>query len=558
MPTIPSNIKQSFVGKCGIVTMHSDNGEAPIVITANNTFYTIISFSQSEFEKLYNGNFFLLINSDEREEILSYILSRVEAKNDFCLKVCINGKCGTTVPLLISGHGLGDGKIWLSFFEDSFNRDIDELTGLYSISKFQRELNKVISFSNNEKFMILSTDFEKFKITNEHFGYEEGNRILVSFASMLKKLLHLGEFSCRYYADRFLILIRCRDDVDLEKRFNEFIANLKTFQKSKKDGYSLSITTGVYYLLPGETDIISIIDKANIARKTAKGSHQNSIAIYNREIKSKIDQEADIEATMDYALSRHEFAVFLQPKISLATERIIGAEALVRWIHPDGRIVNPSSFIPLFEKNGFIVTLDFYVYEAVLKTMAEWRERCFPLIPISVNVSPIHFLSPDFVTKFNELVDFYGIDHKLIELELTESTMINDMAHVSSVMRSFKSLGYVLSIDDFGSGYSSLNVLREIPADILKLDKDFFKDREVNQKSSTIVSYVIHMAKELNLKVISEGVETNSQKEFLKDNNCDMAQGFLFSRPMPICDFEDLLEIQNRQIAAVGSLNGAQ
>jgi EAL domain-containing protein (putative c-di-GMP-specific phosphodiesterase class I) len=254
-----------------------------------------------------------------------------------------------------------------------------------------------------------------------------------------------------------------------------------------------------------------------------------------------ISQEKKIENQMYEALKNNEFIVYMQPKIDLVSGLIAGAEALVRWKMPDGQILNPSEFIPTFEKNGFIDELDFYVYEETLKTLRYWLDIGKRPIIISLNVSRVHIKDSKFITKLDNLVKKYNIPSNLIEFEITENIFFNEQERLIYIMNSLRKKGFLISIDDFGSGYSSLNLLKMLPIDILKLDREFFMGNNMDQNDKIIISGIISLAKSLGLKVVSEGVETEEQAAFLRESCCDMAQGFLFYKPLPMEEFIKLI-----------------
>ncbi|MDX5679651.1 EAL domain-containing protein, partial [Clostridioides difficile] len=284
----------------------------------------------------------------------------------------------------------------------------------------------------------------------------------------------------------------------------------------------------------------TIMDRANTARKTIKGGHKNSFAFYDKEMHKKILKEKEIENSMVDALNNGEFIVYFQPKYSLSDYQIIGAEALVRWDNPQKGLIPPIEFIPVFERNGFIVNIDFYVFEEVCKKIREWMDEGQKVVPISVNLSRMHFVNSNFIEEFKLIVDKYKIPTRLIELELTETAVLDNIEGLLDTMNNLKEKGFVISMDDFGTGYSSLNLLKELPVDILKLDRAFFTEKDESNNEKIVISNVIKMAKELKMKVISEGVETISQVEFLKQIGCDMVQGYLFSKPMPVKEFEKI------------------
>ena len=311
----------------------------------------------------------------------------------------------------------------------------------------------------------------------------------------------------------------------------------------KQQYYKISVKAGIRQIGPEDdrTDLVVFVDQSSLARKSIKDSISETQAYYDEDMKRTLETENAIERRMEEALANREFQVYLQPKYDLHTEKIKGAEALVRWIDPEKGLVPPDQFIPLFEKNGFVLKLDFYVYEEVLKRMAKWKAEGRELICVSVNVSRVHVGTADFFEKLNRLLETYQIPKKKFELELTETIMGGEGSDTREFILECKREGYPVSIDDFGSGYSSLNLLKDLPVDILKIDKGFLDEAEGSKRSTIIVEQVVEMAKRMDIATVCEGVETEKQVKFLKRIGCDMAQGYLFSRPVPMDEFEAML-----------------
>lgn len=418
---------------------------------------------------------------------------------------------------------------------------IDKLTGAWNLNKFILEVDNFLKKSRTEKYALIYSDIEKFKYFNDTYGYLEGDRILIDFKNILDKLLESDEVYARGVADKFIILIHFNDEVELIDRFRKFNFFLNRIYKNKTDFYKLSVTSGVCLINPEDKNIKPIIDRANIARKTKKGSHKSTHAFYNNEIEEKVAREKDIEDIMEDSLINNEFIVHYQPKVKLSDKSIIGAEALVRWERPGIGIISPFDFIPLFEKNGFVVEIDFYVFEQVCKKISEWLEKGNNVVTISVNFSRAHLKKNNFIQRLQNITEKYNVPKNLLEIEITESAFIDNSEVLVRIVKELKEIGFSISIDDFGSGYSGLNLLKELPVDVLKLDKDFLKKGETTDREKIIISNVINMAKQLKITVISEGVETLEQFNFLNEIGCDMAQGYLFAKPMPIWDFENMI-----------------
>jgi len=342
------------------------------------------------------------------------------------------------------------------------------------------------------------------------------------------------------YFDNFAVLLEYDDIAYIISKMKEINNEIQNFYLIKSIKYNIVISSGVYLVGDRKEEIETILDKANLAKDTVKGNHKSDYSFYDEALRDTLLEEKYIENNMYGALEKQEFQVYLQPKYTLEDKNIGGAEALVRWKH-EGSMIYPNKFIPLFEKNGFIIHLDMYVFEQVCYTIKRWLDNGIKPIPISVNVSRVHLNNPNFIDKFKKIVEKYQVPASLIELELTENTVLDNVDMLINIMNKLKTIGFKLSMDDFGSGYSSLNLLKEIPIDVLKIDKEFFNSKEV-ERTEIVINNVIKMARELNILVVAEGVEKEEQVETLTHMKCNMAQGFFFAKPMPIEEFEKLIK----------------
>ncbi len=422
--------------------------------------------------------------------------------------------------------------------------EVDALTGGRTKQKFLEDSAKAVRKSSPEKWAILLFDINKFKYVNDRLGYDEGNRMLERLYKTVSDNVESDEVFARISDDNFALTIHNASDNEITARanmiFDEFARRNSLFVK-----YSVLFSAGVCRLeqcveANGTVDFNAALDRATIAKKTQKGSHQSSIAFYDGKIREKALREKDFESVMPLALKQHEFICYLQPKYGLKSRRIEGAEALIRWNSKDFGFVYPDQFIPLSEKNGFVVELDFYILEEVCKAMRRWLDEGKVPVTISVNQSRLHLNNDDYIWRLREIVDKYDIPYEYIELELTESVFAENMDHLLTIMRKLHEIGFKLSIDDFGSGYSSLNMLKDIPADVIKIDREFFNGTVNSEKGRAVIETVVGLAKNLNMEVISEGVETIEQVDFLADINCHMVQGYYFAKPMPMDAFEKM------------------
>lgn len=422
---------------------------------------------------------------------------------------------------------------------------VDSLTGAPNINKFKVCVKSILNniHISDSNYLIAYIDIDKFKYINNTFGYERGNEILKSFVLFLENTLEKNETFCRISEDRFLMLLRNEKEAEVYSRINQIYSKIDKMYKEIFKEVRIIFICGISYLSE-YNDLDETIDRANIARKSIKGSHKNSFAIYTEEMKEQAAKEKMIEYKMRYALENDEFTAYLQPKFDLETKRVCGAEALVRWKQADGTMIFPNDFIPIFEKNGFIIELDFYIYEKMIRKIRQWIDLGLEPIPISLNISRVQINNIEFANKIIYLVEKYNVSPHFIEFELTESVFSKDVKSLKETMKELKQKGFKLSIDDFGSEYSSLNLLKELDVDIVKLDKGFLYNKGTGEKNNIlkkekiIVEYIVKMAKELNLQVICEGVEMDSQVEFLKNIGCEMGQGYVFSKPISIEEFE--------------------
>lgn len=408
---------------------------------------------------------------------------------------------------------------------------------LLSKRKKQFTENEVESEENkNQSAYIIVLDINKFKMINKAYGYKTGDTILNGIAEELENILGKESLICRYSNDYFAVLFENNENI--HKVVNEIIKKIENL-KVNENVYNLSVNMGIYKLTDLDTNISEVMDKAIIAHSASKGDVFDKFHIYDEKMEKELEKESKIEHEMYQALMNKEFKVYYQPKIYINNEELYGAEALVRWEH-NGKMIPPSEFVPLFEKNKFILKLDVYVFEQVCNDMKKWKEKYGKEPIISVNVSRDHFLDEHFLEKYMIIASKYGINTNKIDLEITESATVEAGIDIIEIMNKMKKLGFLISIDDFGTGYSSLSTLQDMPADILKIDKSFVDRIGKNEKN--MVDYILTMAKELKLTTIAEGVETKEQKDYLLEKGCDIIQGYYYAKPMPEEEFERYLE----------------
>lgn len=425
----------------------------------------------------------------------------------------------------------------------------DELTGVWNRNKFIKEAEKLLNHNKNKEYYLISTDVDKFKYINDTFGYSTGDEVLKEEARQFAQIF--GEKGCfaRIAADEFAGLAECSDTDSEEKELFEklhlFEQNMRNYSNQY---FRIQTKIGLYRIEKRENDvrITECIDRANIAKKQIKGNLNQVVACFDNETAKRSAMENRIEGKMEKALENKEFCVYYQPKYDLKTEQIESAEALVRWIDPEEGIIGPNLFIPLFEKNGFIIRLDFFVYEEVCRHLKKWMQEGKKVVPVSVNVSRAHLGTPNFIPDLLTLLKKYEIPVELFELELTESAFSEDEQALKKMVASLKNMGFKIAIDDFGSGFSSMNLLKQIPADVLKIDRAFLEEVENSAKSKIIIAQVVSMARKINMHTVCEGVETKKQADFLREIHCEVAQGYLFSKPVSVEEFESKITGQSQ------------
>ncbi|MDE6055962.1 MAG: EAL domain-containing protein [Lachnospiraceae bacterium] len=411
----------------------------------------------------------------------------------------------------------------------------DAITGLYTKFKFYRAVRIVLSENAEETFAFARFDIDRFKMINNFYGIKEGDRVLQSVASELRKISTVFDKFVygRLENDVFAVCMPYKEE-NVELLVNALQINLR---KVNKD-YNIKVSCGVYVINDDTLDVSEMYDRAFLAAKNCKGKFVQSIAYYNESMIEDMRQEQFIINEVNRAIDEEQFEVYLQPKINLVTDRSYGAEALVRWNHPEKGMISPGEFIPVYERNGIIGRLDQYMWRNVCKLLRKWIDEGKDPNPISVNVSRVNIYNPQLVQIFKKLITEYQIPAELLNLELTESAFMEDQELIMKTMSNLHQLGFKIMMDDFGSGYSSLNVLKDMEVDYLKVDMKFLQNQEFNGKGEKVLTSVIRMAKWLHLPSIVEGVETLEQVDFLKCIGCEYAQGYYYAKPMPVADYE--------------------
>ncbi len=408
----------------------------------------------------------------------------------------------------------------------------DELT---DVCNWEHLLQKAeVLYRTDTPRYIIYSDIAEFKLINELFGRETGNRILQKQAEQMKRYASEGCVYGRLGEDHFIFIVE-------QDKFSEDILHAcrQELQKQLFDSvYNIQVYYGIYPAEHFREPLASMCDKASLAVDAIKGDRQRFISYYNEQMLEQALSCKTVLDEFDAALKAGEFQIYLQPQIEVNTGKIYGAEALVRRIKADGSLVPPGDFIPIYEKSGLISRLDLYVWEQAAKQISDWKNQGVDM-RISVNISPRDFYYFEIHKIFADLVKRYSISPEYLNIEITETTIMSDVPNVRQEIQKLQQSGFIVEMDDFGSGYSSLNTLKDIDVDILKIDMGFIRETSNGEKAKIILDAIVKMAKKLQMPVITEGVETAEQVHTLTKMGCDMFQGYYFSKPISVAAFED-------------------
>lgn len=440
-----------------------------------------------------------------------------------------------------------------ALLELKYSNDFDSLTGIYNKQKFFEETRIMLDENPDADFAFVRFDIDRFQLINSFFGTDEGNRLLKYIAKQLINFSKLYERStyCRVEADIFCMCSQFK-----EQTADKVCQMAREILKSYNLDYDIVPSFGFYVIDDKSLPVETMYDRASLAAKSCKGSYVKYYERYVPSMSDELKREQRIVNEMDAALKDRQFHVYLQPKYNINTNTVAGAEALVRWIHPEKGMISPGEFIPIFERNGFITKLDFYMWEEVCKLLQGRIKSGKKVFPISVNISRVNLYNPNLPEIIKSLAEKYEVPAEYLNLELTESAYTDNPEALKSIMKRLKKYGFQILMDDFGSGYSSLNVLKDIDVDVLKIDMKFLQHSEKPGRGENIIASVVRMAKWLDMPVIAEGVEEERQVSFLQSIGCEYVQGFYFARPMPVKDFAELVNNNTVFVNERGSSNG--
>ena len=418
--------------------------------------------------------------------------------------------------------------------------EFDRLTGLLAFSRFKEEVFHKIIGGYAEGFQIFYCDFENFKYFNEKYSYATGDQLLKEFSDFLiEAARHWGEcFLCRVVGDQFVLYLSCRDEKGPLHYADTLCRRFEQYQAQHYPEVRLRVRMGVYAIEPGCLSASAAIDKANFARKQVHSHTRVSAVQFDKKLEVKQTLTGELLSGLPQALENGEFKLYLQPKFSPKDLSVIGAEALTRWIKPDGTVVYPDQFIPILESTGRIVELDLYIFEQVAQFLQRNAQAGHRLLPIAVNASVALAREDAPTQEYSEILEKHNISARMLEIELTETAVVSEYDRVKRLLSSFQSDGMQTSLDDFGAGGSLLNNMVDIPVNTIKLDKLFLTRCSSNARGTDFLREIVHLVKRLGFNVICEGIETEEQVQLLRSLDCDGAQGFWFSKAIPAEEFE--------------------
>ena len=413
----------------------------------------------------------------------------------------------------------------------------DRLTGLYSKGFFCRQVEELLRQNPDREYDIICSDIVNFKLVNDVFGNSAGDRLLCVVAQVYNRSSQDKGICSHFHADQFACIIERKWEYT-ENMFQEACAQINQLSQMQ----NIVMKWGIYRVEDRDVPVEQMCDRALLAARSIKGQYKKFFAYYDNVLRSKLLREQQIVDSMERALADEQFEIYLQPKYKIEDGGMVGAEALVRWNHPEWGLQSPAVFVPLFERNGFITRLDQYVWDKACAVLRDWDERGLPSLPISVNVSRADIYNVDLIDILKELMQKYRLQPSSLHLEITESAYTENPQQIIDTVSRLREMGFIIEMDDFGSGYSSLHMLHQMPVDVLKLDMKFIQSEPATPVNQEIMRFIVSLAHLMKLGVVAEGVETAEQLERLRKIGCECAQGYYFAEPMPVKAFELLMK----------------
>lgn len=425
-------------------------------------------------------------------------------------------------------------QMYESWEQEKYKASHDSLTGLLNRDQFYEDVHDMVNKYHDTTFYLICSNIKDFKFINEIFGMEKGNQVLIKQAKLMASNPSERTICARLMNDRFALCLP-REEFD-EKRVADSIKELQ--REFSGNSFHLHTYMGVYEIRDRDEAVSIMVDKANIAADTIKNNYDCCVAYYDEHLLEISIEQRRLLGEFEPALQNDEFVMYLQPQVK-RDGAAKGAEALVRWVHPSRGILTPYAFIDILENAGLIYKLDLYIWEKAAQKLAEWKEKGYGSYHISVNISTKDFYIIDIYETFTGLINKYGIAASNLHLEITETTLMTDFEKNMNIIHKLQGVGFRVEIDDFGSGYSSLNMLKDISADVLKIDMGFLRKSENEVKGQDILESIITLAGKIGMDVITEGVETKKQLDMLTMMGCHEFQGYYFSKPVPVSEFEE-------------------
>jgi diguanylate cyclase (GGDEF) domain len=425
-------------------------------------------------------------------------------------------------------------QMYESWEQEKYKASHDSLTGLLNRDQFYEDVHDMVNKYHDTTFYLICSNIKDFKFINEIFGMEKGNQVLIKQAKLMASNPSERTICARLMNDRFALCLP-REEFD-EKRVADSVKELQ--REFSGNSFHLHTYMGVYEIRDRDEAVSIMVDKANIAADTIKNNYDCCVAYYDEHLLEISIEQRRLLGEFEPALQKGEFVMYLQPQVN-RDGAAKGAEALVRWAHPSRGILTPYAFIDILENAGLIYKLDLYIWEKAAQKLAEWKEKGYGSYHISVNISTKDFYIIDIYETFTGLINKYGIAASNLHLEITETTLMTDFEKNMNIIHKLQNVGFRVEIDDFGSGYSSLNMLKDISADVLKIDMGFLRKSENEVKGQDILESIITLAGKIGMDVITEGVETKKQLDMLTMMGCHEFQGYYFSKPVPVSEFEE-------------------
>ncbi len=535
----------------------NDKKEAQLLYGSTG-YYNLYGLTQKEFKKL-NHNQFDLVVEEDRERVLNEVINTINNRESVNVEFRFHHVDGTAhwgsmtgdvidypdnsnpVVLVIitdvSNIKQAEQDKKLALVEMKFRANHDMITGIYNDYAFYSTTRSLLERLNDKEFEIIKVNIIDSKVLSDLLGPEAFAKVLRKLARAIeKRVMYNGTYG-RIEADRFAICA--------EKNYFDVLTLLQDLENEINEKADVPImirlAAGIYHITEPELDIETMCVRANMALQSIKDEYTTKFKVYDEYIRMEYMNKHDILSMVEEAIKERQFVVYYQPIFSVAQEKPVSSEALVRWRHPERGIISPGMFIPIFEQNGYISKLDYYVWEEVCKYLHERSKHHLPMIPVSVNASRLSLYNPNLDTLLTDLIKKYKIDKKWLKIEITESAYVDNPQQLQMTINSLQNLGFEVLMDDFGSGYSSLNMLKEINVDVLKIDMGFIRGSVGNIKATNILQTIIELAKKLKMNVVAEGVETEEQVKMLSNMGCDVIQGFYYSKPLPVEDFSTFI-----------------